>query len=47
MTHIDGTGRVQTVQETKQKFYNLIEKFYQLSNVPIYLILLSMKMNQL
>ena len=38
VTHIDGTGRVQTVtRDLNRNFYNLIEKFYQLSNVPILL----------
>ena len=38
VTHIDGTGRVQTVtKEINKNFYNLIEKFYQLTNVPILL----------
>ena len=38
VTHIDGTGRVQTVsRDINRNFYNLIEKFYQLSNVPILL----------
>ena len=38
VTHIDGTGRVQTVtREINRNFYNLIEKFYQLTSVPILL----------
>ena len=38
VTHIDGTGRVQTVtREMNIDFYLLIEKFNQLSNVPILL----------
>ena len=38
VTHIDGTGRVQTVtKEINPNFYLLIEKFYELSNVPIVL----------
>jgi carbamoyltransferase len=38
VTHIDGTGRVQTVtKEINNDFYLLIEKFYQISNVPILL----------
>ena len=38
VTHIDGTGRVQTVtKEMNSDFYLLIQKFNQLSNVPILL----------
>ena len=38
VTHIDGTGRVQTVTEDINKnFYKLINEFYKLSNVPILL----------
>jgi len=38
VTHIDGTGRVQTVTENMNKdFYLLIKKFYEISNVPIIL----------
>ena len=38
VTHIDGTGRVQTVtKEMNNDFYLLIKKFYQISNVPIIL----------
>ena len=38
VTHVDGTGRVQTVtKEMNGDFYLLIEKFNQLSNVPILL----------
>ena len=38
VTHIDGTGRVQTVtKEINPNFHLLIEKFYELSNVPILL----------
>ena len=38
VTHIDGTGRVQTVtKEINNDFHLLIEKFYQISNVPILL----------
>ncbi len=38
VTHFDGTGRVQTVsKEMNIEFYNLIEEFYKLSNVPILL----------
>ncbi len=38
VTHIDGTGRVQTVtKKMNNDFYLLIKKFYELSNVPIIL----------
>jgi len=38
VTHIDGTGRVQTVTESINKdFYLLIKKFYEISHVPIIL----------
>ena len=38
VTHIDGTGRVQTVTESSnEKFYNLIKCFYKKTNVPILL----------
>jgi len=38
VTHIDGTGRVQTVtEEMNRDFYLLIEKFYEISKVPIIL----------
>tara|TARA_B100000965_G_scaffold403360_1_gene431275 strand:+ start:2085 stop:3821 length:1737 start_codon:yes stop_codon:yes gene_type:complete len=38
VTHFDGTGRVQSVSRKMNKdFYQLIEKFYEISNVPILL----------
>ena len=38
VTHVDGTGRLQTVNYNQnKKFYNLIKKFYEISNVPILL----------
>ena len=38
VTHVDGTGRVQTVsKETNKKFYGLINNFYKKTNVPILL----------
>ena len=38
VTHIDGTGRLQTVnKKTNQKFYNLINEFYKMTNIPILL----------
>ena len=38
VTHVDGTGRVQTVtKDINPNFFFLIEKFYELSDVPILL----------
>jgi carbamoyltransferase len=38
VTHIDGTGRLQTVTKQQNKiYYNLIKHFYNLSGVPILL----------
>ena len=38
VTHFDGSGRVQTVSEDMNKdFYDLINSFYKISNVPILL----------
>lgn len=38
VTHVDGSGRLQTVsQETNQLYYLLISKFYELTSVPILL----------
>ena len=38
VTHIDGTGRVQTVaQDQNPKLYTLIKEFYKISKVPILL----------
>lgn len=38
ITHIDGTGRLQTVTETQNKnYYNLIKFFFQLSGIPMVL----------
>ena len=38
ITHVDGTGRLQTVRkENNIKYYNLIKKFFELTNVPIVL----------
>lgn len=38
ITHVDGTGRLQTVRkENNFKYYNLIKKFFELTNVPIVL----------
>ena len=38
VVHVDKTSRVQTVtKEFNSKFYSLIEKFYELTGVPILL----------
>jgi len=38
VTHVDGTGRLQTVsKEINKKFYNLIEQFNKFTSVPILL----------
>ena len=38
VTHVDGSGRLQTVyQETNKKYYDLINEFYKLTNVPLVL----------
>jgi carbamoyltransferase len=38
VTHVDGTGRVQTVsKEFNEDFYNLIKSFHNISGVPILL----------
>ena len=38
VTHIDGTGRVQCVKNNINiKYYDLIKKFYEKTNVPIIL----------
>ncbi len=38
VTHIDGTGRVQTVsKDLNPKFFSLIQKFFKMSGVPILL----------
>jgi len=36
ITHVDGTGRLQTVsKESNPLYYNLINEFYKLTNVPV------------
>ena len=36
VTHIDGTGRLQTVEKkTNPKFYDLINEFFKITSVPI------------
>ncbi len=36
ITHVDGTARIQTVnKETNPLFYNLIEKFYEITGIPV------------
>ena len=38
VTHFDGTGRVQTVSKKYNlDFYNLINEFFKISNIPILL----------
>ena len=38
VTHVDGTGRVQTVsKDINPNFHNLIKAFYKISKVPILL----------
>ena len=38
VTHIDGTGRLQTVdKQFSPKYYQLINEFYKLTDVPILL----------
>lgn len=38
VTHVDGSGRLQTVEEsTNIKYFNLIKEFYKLTGVPIVL----------
>ena len=38
VTHVDGSGRLQTVyKETNKKYYDLINNFYKITNVPLIL----------
>ncbi len=38
ITHVDGTGRLQTVKkQDNEKYYKLILRFYELTNVPVIL----------
>ena len=38
VTHVDGTGRLQTVsKQSNKKFYNLIFEFYKRTNIPVLL----------
>ena len=38
ITHVDGTGRLQTVNESDNpRFYRLIKKFHEKTNIPILL----------
>lgn len=38
MTHVDGSGRLQTVKKSNNiLFYSLIEKFYKKTGIPILL----------
>ena len=37
VAHVDGTGRLQTVKKLNNpKFYELLNSFYKITNVPIY-----------
>ena len=36
VTHVDGTGRLQTVsKDTNSLYYNLIDEFYKITGVPV------------
>jgi len=36
VTHVDGTGRLQTVSaESNPLYYNLIREFYSITNIPV------------
>lgn len=35
VTHVDNSGRLQTVNKCNERFYNLIKNFYKLTEVPI------------
>ncbi len=38
VTHVDGSGRLQTVyEETNKKYYDLISEFHKLTNIPLIL----------
>ena len=38
VTHVDGSGRLQTVNEkTNSRYYNLIKEFNNLTNIPMLL----------
>ena len=38
VTHVDGSGRLQTVyRDTNEKYYDLINEFYNLTKIPILL----------
>ena len=38
VTHVDGSGRIQTVsKQTNLEFYNYINEFYKLTNIPVLL----------
>ena len=38
VTHVDGSGRLQTVNEkTNSRYYNLIKEFHNLTNIPMLL----------
>ena len=36
VTHVDGTGRLQTVSKTSNPlYYDLINEFYKITNIPV------------
>ena len=38
VTHVDGTGRLQTVsKEINEKYYNLIKSFFKITKIPMLL----------
>jgi carbamoyltransferase len=37
ITHVDGTSRIQTVNESHPVFYKLLNKFYEKTSLPILL----------
>ena len=37
VTHVDGTGRLQTVDRSNPRYYALIEAFFRLTGVPMVL----------
>ena len=38
ITHVDGTGRLQTVcEKTNSRYYNLIKEFYNITGIPMIL----------